>query len=687
MYLYIELWKAKDAWLKLTSTQRKAKLEQLLLLAQQHPITGVIPFSFRPDGNKYVFDGVTERPVIISDAVARPTRFHYAAAWMVPTRDLIKQFEDRVESLGWWFEYFDQQNAWGVMDVKATVGDMVSGGQSAPTGSFEGSRPGEERNQFCWCPPGTFQMGFEGTSVTLSHGFWMGKYLVTQEKYQSVMGENPSGFVGPSLPVESVGRLQILAFCQRLTEIERAAGRLPEDWKYRLPTEAQWEYASRAGTTTAYAWSDDAKQADDYSWNIGNSGFMTHPVGQKKPNQWGLYDTLGNTLEWCRDAWHDKYPGGIDPEVTEENIPVRPGESESSFYVCRGGGWFLPPSFTPRVRIRLGPGDQSYLLGFRVAIVKSGMWPESSAVAKPTTEQLLQEWGRIVVGQWTINFVSPTGKLDNGNVMVRWLPGNNALEGVFTMGNLSGRWTAVWDRASEQIKQNTTNSDGSTVLALISKQGPNQWQWAQGCSFPNGQTETNIDKVTVTDSGNTLNHLITNRMMNGRALPDLRMVLQRADRVSSGVSAPPTAGQLQEWGKIAVGQWTVGFSPSSKGPGNGSVSVKWLPGNNALEGVFNMGNLSGKWTAVWDSAAKQIRQNTINSDGSTVVAMISQQGPNQWQWAQGCSFPNGQTETNIDRVTVTDGGNTLNHLVTNRIMDGRVLPDIQMTLKRIGSTG
>lgn len=129
MYLYIEIWKAKDAWLKLSNEQRAAKLEQLLQLANEHPITGVIPFSFRPVGDVFLFDGVVERPVIIDDEVARPTGYHYAAAWMVPTRELIKKFEDRVESLGWWWEYFEQQNAWGLMDREATVNDMVHGGQ------------------------------------------------------------------------------------------------------------------------------------------------------------------------------------------------------------------------------------------------------------------------------------------------------------------------------------------------------------------------------------------------------------------------------------------------------------------------------------------------------------------------------------------------------------------------------
>ncbi len=143
MYLYIELWKAKDAWIELTDNQRKAKINELLTLAQQHPIVGVVPFSFRevqpPDADTvWLFDGVTERPVIIDDAVARPSGFHYAAAWMVPTREMITQFEQRVEGLGWWWDYFEQQNAWGVMDREATVNDMITGGQGA-SGPASGS--------------------------------------------------------------------------------------------------------------------------------------------------------------------------------------------------------------------------------------------------------------------------------------------------------------------------------------------------------------------------------------------------------------------------------------------------------------------------------------------------------------------------------------------------------------------
>jgi hypothetical protein len=146
MYLYLEIWKAKDPWIRLTDQQRKAKIDQLLQEAKTHPITGVIPFSFRKVGDVYLFDGVTEQPVVIDEAVARPTGFRYAAAWMVPTRELITKFEDRVESLGWWFEYFDQQNAWGVMDVTATVGDMVNANQNGLAEPTEPREPEEPKD-------------------------------------------------------------------------------------------------------------------------------------------------------------------------------------------------------------------------------------------------------------------------------------------------------------------------------------------------------------------------------------------------------------------------------------------------------------------------------------------------------------------------------------------------------------
>ena len=124
--------------------------------------------------------------------------------------------------------------------------------------------------------------------------FKIGKYPITQEQYEAVMGINPSHFQGnPQNPVESVSYDDAVAFCQKLSQL---TGR-----NYRLPTESEWEYACRAWTTTRYYFGDDENQLGDYAWYEDNSGLTTHPVGQKLPNTWGLYDMHGNVWEWCQD--------------------------------------------------------------------------------------------------------------------------------------------------------------------------------------------------------------------------------------------------------------------------------------------------------------------------------------------------------------------------------------------------
>lgn len=187
--------------------------------------------------------------------------------------------------------------------------------------------------------------------------FRIGKYPVTQIQYQAVMGVNPSYFQGnPQNPVENVSYDDAEAFCHKLS---KATGKT-----YRLPTEAEWEYACRAGTTTDYYFGDDYRQLEDYAWYYGNSRQTTHPVGEKKPNAWGLYDMSGNVWEWCEDDWHDNYIGA----PTDGSTWVLKNNNRFQSRKClRGGSWFnLSIDCRSTSRIQFDPDYVNNLLGFRV---------------------------------------------------------------------------------------------------------------------------------------------------------------------------------------------------------------------------------------------------------------------------------------------------------------------------------
>jgi sulfatase modifying factor 1 len=224
--------------------------------------------------------------------------------------------------------------------------------------------------KFVWIPPGTFMMGspkeekerFDNETqhkVTLTKGFYMGVYTVTQEEWQAVMGKNPSFFKGEkNLPVEQVSWDDCQDFIKKLREKDKKP--------YRLPTEAEWEFACRAGTTTPFHFgetisTDQANYNGDLTYGNGKKGKYRKkptPVGSFTANAWGLHDMHGNVAQWCQD-WQGDYPQKdvVDPQ----------GAEKSQFRVLRGGSWLaIPQHCRSASRHWLEPGNRYRLFGLRV---------------------------------------------------------------------------------------------------------------------------------------------------------------------------------------------------------------------------------------------------------------------------------------------------------------------------------
>ena len=244
--------------------------------------------------------------------------------------------------------------------------------------------------ELVWICAGTFMMGSpEDESgrknneklhkVTLSKDFWIGKYSVTQEQYIAIMNENPSfRDDGGKYPLEGVPWEDAMTFCKRLTERVRNAGQLlPDGYEFSLPTEAQWEYACRAGTKTAYNFGDSIdkmKAKDDYNDLTHhprriNKSDMTKKVGSYQPNAWGLYDMHGNVWEWCRDNCECDDDLEVITDTYRDGV-VDPYCSKGLCYIMRGGSW-AASAVECRAASRdcYNPVDDITYQGFRVAIV------------------------------------------------------------------------------------------------------------------------------------------------------------------------------------------------------------------------------------------------------------------------------------------------------------------------------
>ncbi len=221
--------------------------------------------------------------------------------------------------------------------------------------------------EFVLIPAGEFTMGTEpkkegGTpdeapmhKVSIDKPFFLGKYEVTQAQWEAVMGKNPSKFKGPSNPVEQVSWLAAQEFIKRLNAKEGHT-------RYRLPTEAEWEYAARAGTDSAYSFGNESKDLTHYAWYDGNSADSTHPVGQKAANPWGLFDMHGNVYEWAQDWYGEKYYADSPKEDPQ-------GPAKGLHRVNRGGSWLnTPEDCRSGLRSYLLPDGTFDSIGLRLAL-------------------------------------------------------------------------------------------------------------------------------------------------------------------------------------------------------------------------------------------------------------------------------------------------------------------------------
>jgi formylglycine-generating enzyme required for sulfatase activity len=248
----------------------------------------------------------------------------------------------------------------------------AGGNTKNPPKEYTADLGGGVKMEMVLIPAGEFMMGSPDSDraassdekpqhrVRITQPFYMGKYPVTQEQWTAVMGDNPSHSVkGPKNPVEWVSWSDCLRFLRQLNE--KAGG-----GKWVFPTEAQWEYACRAGSTTIFCFGDDESGLADYGWFDKNSGGKSHPVGEKKPNAWGLYDMHGNVWQWVLD-WYD--PGYYAHSPTDDPT----GPATGTDRVSHGGCWYSSArSARSANHGRIEPDHHGSHLGFRAAMIPPG---------------------------------------------------------------------------------------------------------------------------------------------------------------------------------------------------------------------------------------------------------------------------------------------------------------------------
>jgi len=253
---------------------------------------------------------------------------------------------------------------------------MLARSMQVAVGRWTGARAGDEREaggiKLCWCPPGRFRMGSPESEtdrrsdeaqvdVTLTRGFWAGKNEVTQAQWARVIGAFPqpqNKGVGDDYPVHWVSFLEAEEFCRKVAA--------PAGWVFRLPTEAEWEYACRAGTAAAFSFGESIGERRA---NYGNTLKQASKVGSYAANAWGLHDMHGNEWEYCRDWYHPRLPGGADPDLS--GVKGQMNRDGTYSKVRRGGAWIEDGKYCrSAMRLRYEPDRRSDHIGFRVVMAQ-----------------------------------------------------------------------------------------------------------------------------------------------------------------------------------------------------------------------------------------------------------------------------------------------------------------------------
>jgi formylglycine-generating enzyme required for sulfatase activity len=382
-----------------------------------------------------------------------------------------------------------------------------------------------------WIEPGSFQMGQPVViepvrQVSLSHGFYLGVYEVTQAEYEAVMTGNqhnlsatPSGYVGyDDRPVEQVSHEDIQVFLSILNESE--ASNIPDGWVYALPTEAEWEYACRAGGSTVYSWGDGI-HSDDANY-VDSSINQTTDVGQFAPNAWGLYDMHGNVFEWVSD-WYDEYSSAdaTDPE----------GVALSDNRVIRGGSWYSDAtSLGSAQRFIFTPNERTTVLGFRLALKKF-----SEDVTSPEMQ---------IFGDANITHLQDTAWVDPG-VEAHDVRDGNITDSITVSGtvdvNTTGTYTLTYTvsdaTGNEASITRTVNVVASTHTADLNSTVSLEMIWVEPGTFTMGSPESETGRKT-----DETQHEVT--LTNGFYLGKYEVTQAQYEAVMTGNTETNSSGHV-----------------------------------------------------------------------------------------------------------------------------------------------